>query len=308
MKTTSTKLLKQLTENLWLQYLRRVPYAHSYSEMVESKGGRVVHDHIAFRTLNTHTGEQPSGIKAIGHILEMLNYRKAGKYKFPKMQVTAVHYEHPDPLLPRIFVSQLEVEDLPEWARNIINQKVFETPYLISDQAIELLNVIEDQGKINEEAAEILVEELTGYFRRPWKLPQRDDLLQINDLSQYAAWVLLHGNSVNHFAASINLQNVPEWPDLETTCMALAAARIPMKEEIEGEKGSILRQSATQAVKEIMRLKSGEGTIVDTEWTYAYYEFTERGYVINDSGESLFSGFLTDQATHLFKMTETRDN
>ncbi len=308
MKTTTTKLLKQLTENLWLQYLHRVPYARRYSEMVEAKGGRIVHDHIAFRTLNTQTGEQPSGIQAIGHLLEMLNYKKTGKYKFPRMQVSAVHYEHPDPLLPRIFVSQLEVDELPDWARNIIIQRVFETPYLISDQAIELLNVIEDRGNIPAEAAEILVEELTGYFRRPWKLPVREDLLQINDLSQYAAWVLLHGNSVNHFAASINLQNVPDWPDLETTCKALAASNIPMKEEIEGERGSILRQSATQAVKEIIRLKNSDGVIVDTEWTYAYYEFTERGYVISDSGENLFSGFLTDQATHLFKMTETREN
>lgn len=308
MKTTSVKLMKGLVENLWQQYLRRVPYARTYDDLVARQGGRTVHDHIAFRTLNTPTGEQPSGVRALGHLLENLNYQKAGKYKFPKMMATAVHYEHPDPLLPKIFVSQLEVEELPAWAQLIIKNCVAETPYLLSDQAIEMMNIIGDQGTITNEAAEILTEELTGYFRRPWRLPFRDEFLKINDISQYAAWTLLHGNSVNHFAANINLQNVPDWPDLEATCRAMVNASVPMKPEIEGAPGSILRQSATQAVKEIIRFRNETGEVEEMEWTYAYYEFTERGFVISDQGEKLFTGFIADQATHLFKMTETRDN
>lgn len=308
MKTTSIKLMKGLVENLWQQYLRRVSYARTYSDMVTARGGKVVHDHIAFRTFNTNTGEQPSGIRAFGHLLEILNYRKAGKYKFPKMMASAAHYEHPDPLLPKIFVSQLEVAELPEWAQHIIRSSVAETPYLMSDEAIELMNILGDNGSITNEAAEILIEEITGYLRRPWKLPMREDLLKINDISQYAAWTLLHGNSVNHFAAFINLQNVSDWPDIEATCRAMAAAGIPMKDQMEGEKGSILRQSATQAVKEIISFRGENDEIEDMPWTYAYYEFTERGYVISDEGEKLFTGFIADQATHLFKMTETREN
>ena len=308
MKTTSVKLMKGLVENLWQQYLRRVPYARKYSELVNARGGKVVHDHIAFRTLNTNTGEQPAGFRALGHLLEILNYHKAGKYKFPKMMATAVHYEHPDPLLPKIFVSQLEVSELPEWAQQIIHQSVVDTPYLLSEEAIGLMNILNEQGSITNEAAEILIEELTGYFRRPWKVPTRENLLKINDISQYAAWTLLHGNSINHFAAFLNLQSVPEWPDIETTCAALAQAGIPMKPEIEGDEGSILRQSATLAVKEPIRFRGEDKEIVEMEWTYAYYEFTQRGYIISDEGEKMFTGFIPDQATHLFRMTETRDN
>jgi hypothetical protein len=308
MKTSSVKLLKGLIGNLWQQYIHRVPYARIYAEMVESKGGNVVHDHIAFRSFNTSTGEQPDGIQAFGHLLERFNYIKAGKYKFPKMMVTAVHYEHPDPMVPRIFVSQLEVDQLPEWARLIIRQRVGDAHYLISDQAIELLNILGDQGFITNEAAEILLEELTGYFRRPWKMPVKDDLLKINDISQYAAWLLIHGNAVNHFASSVNAQYVPEWPDIEATCRALKDAGIPMKCDIEGEKGSILRQAATHAVKEIVRLRGSGGIMEEIEWTYAYFELAERGYFISSEGEKLYSGFLTDQASQLFRMTETRDN
>lgn len=308
MKTTAAKLVKGLIENLWQQYLRRVPYARVYAELLNAQGGKVVHDHLAFRTLNTHTGEQPSGITAIGHLLEMLNYEKCGKYRFPKMMANAVHYEHPDPLLPKIFVSQLEVEELPEWARQVIQPKVNNTPYLLSDQAIELMNILSGKGTITNEAAEILIEELTGYFRRPWRMPLWEDLLKINDVSQYAAWTLIHGNSVNHFAALINMQRAEAWPDIEVTCQALSDAGVPMKDNIEGEKGSYLRQSSTQAVKERIRIRDESGELTDKDWTYAYYELTERGYVLTDEGEKLYSGFIADQATHLFRMTETREN
>ena len=151
MKTTSVKLVKGLVENLWQQYLRRVPYARTYSDQVAARGGKVVHDHIAFRTFNANTGEQPAGIRAFGHLLEILNYRKAGKYKFPKMMATAVHYEHPDPLLPKIFVSQLEVAELPAWAQMIIHEAVVDTRYLLSDEAIELMGIVNAQGSITSE-------------------------------------------------------------------------------------------------------------------------------------------------------------
>ncbi len=308
MRTSSSKLVKGLIDNLWVQYLQRVPYARKYSELVTAQGGKVVHDHLAFRTLNTPTGEQPSGIAAIAHIFETLHYKRSGKYRFPNIQVNAVHFEHPDPLLPKIFVSQLEVDTMPDWVKQVVRDTVHDAPYLLSEQAIELMNIVGKSGSITQEAADILLEELTGYFRSPWPLPTRDNLLNINDVSQYAAWTLLHGNAVNHFAACINLQQVPDWPDIESTIRNLSNAGIPFKDKVEGDRNTILRQSATPAVKEFYRLKDSDGEFREMEWTYAYYEFTERGYYMSDEGEKLFGGFLADQATQLFRMTETRDN
>jgi len=308
MKTTAGDLKSRLVGNIWNGYLRRVPYARKYKQLVESGGGKLVFDHLAFRTLNTRTGEQPSGITALSHFLKLLGYREAGTYKFKKQKITAVHYENEVVSLPRIFVSQLEVGEFPDWAVRLIQDVVHESPYVISDMAIELMNCIAADGSINEEAAEILLEELTGYFRRPWKMPPKDTMLRINDVSQYAAWVLLHGNSVNHFAASINDQNMPEWPDLESTCVALAAAGIPMKDKIEGDKGSLLRQSATRSVVENHRFPDLQGDFDEMEWTYAYLELTERGYTGQGDLRKLYSGFITGQAAHLFKMTQTRSN
>lgn len=307
MKRTTREIAGLLFEQLWQNYIERVSYAKTYIELVSKKGGRVVNDHIAIRTFNTHTGEQPEGIRAIKHILNYLEYKPAAKYSFPKKMLNAVHFEHPDELFPKIFVSQLEVEQLPEWAQEIIHNHVKDTSYLLSDKSIELLNLMQEHGTLPTEAAEFLVADLVQYFRRPWNIPQKSAVLKLNDISQYAAWVLLHGNSVNHFTAFINYQNVKEWPDLESTCKALADAGVPMKDVIEGEKGSKLQQSSTQAVKEDVKVRTESG-IEEITWTYAYYELAQRGLISENGVEKMFTGFLGEQATHLFDMTQTRDN
>ncbi len=307
MKFTVKEITQQLLDQLWKDYVSRVSYAHKYAELVIEKGGRVVNDHIALRTFNTHTGEQPGGIRAIKHILNFLDYKPVEKYTFRKKKLTAVHFEHPDETFPKIFVSQLEVDQLPEWAQQTIHDAVKDTPYIISDRSLELLSHLQKDGHLPKIAAESLVADLAQYFRRPWSTPRKEDVIKLNDVSQYAAWVLLHGNAVNHFTAYINLQDVKELPDLETTCKALEAAGVPMKESIEGEKGSKLRQSATQAVKIDVDVIGDDGpeTIC---WTYAYYELAERGFIEENGEMKLFSGFLGDQAAHLFDMTRTREN
>lgn len=307
MKTSKSEILQLLLEKLWNKYVVRVPYAKKYADLVIEKGGKIVIDHIAFRTFNSHTGEQPEGIRAIKHILKLFDYQTASKYHFSKKKLNAVHFEHPDKLLPKIFVSQLEVSELPDWAQSIINDTVNNAQYLLSDRSIGLLRALEGNGGLPTEAAEYLIDDLTNYFHRPWKIPNKNDVLKINDISQYGAWVLLHGNSVNHFAAYINYQDVKEWPDLESTCKGLADAGIPMKDEIEGEPGSKLRQSATQSVKEEVKVKVVDG-FEKIIWTYAYLELTERNFINENGTSKLFSGFLGAQATHLFDMTQTHDN
>lgn len=307
MKRTTKEITGLVIDKLWEQYIERVPYAKQYVDLVAQKGGKVVIDHIAFRTFNAHTGEQPEGIRAIRHILNFLDYKQVSKYSFPKKKLKATHFEHPDDSFPKIFVSQLEVNELPEWTQTMINASVNSTLYLLSDKSLELLRVLEGNSTLPVEAADYLVDDLVNYFRRPWNIPLKDDVLKINDVSQYGAWVLLHGNSVNHFAVFINYQDVKEWPDLETTSNALATEGIPMNEKIEGGKGSKLQQTATHAVKEEVKVK-GENGIEQMIWTYAYFELTQRNYIEEGGVKKLFSGFLGEQANHLFDMTQTHDN
>jgi len=154
MKRTRKEITRLLIGKLWEQYLANVPFAKKYADLVIEKGGEVAIDHIAFRTFNAHTGEQPEGIKAIRHILNFLEYKTAAKYNFPKKKLKAVHFEHPDASFPKIFVSQLEVGELPAWAQQMINELIHSTSYLISDKGIEFLGILEEQGQLPSEAAD----------------------------------------------------------------------------------------------------------------------------------------------------------
>jgi hypothetical protein len=307
MKRTSIEITRSLIERLWVQYAQRVPYTSNYIDLLHEKNGNLAIDHVAFRTFNTHTGEQPEGIRAIKHILNFLGYKPVSKYKFPKKRLNSAHFEHPDETLPKIFISQLEVNELPDWAQSMIDETVRNTRYLLSDRSLELLALLGDNEYLPVEAADYLVDDLVQYFRRPWNIPTKDDVLKLNDVSQFGAWVLIHGNAVNHFAVLVNGQGVKQWPDLETTIDALVSAGIPMKEGIEGELGSKLRQTATLASKEEVDVK-GENGFEKIVWTYAYLEFAERGYIDEDGNKKLFSGFLGPQANQLFDLTETHDN
>ncbi|RKD91046.1 DUF1338 domain-containing protein [Mangrovibacterium diazotrophicum] len=305
MKINRNEILTRLLDSLWQKYIQRVSYAKTYAHLVQSKGGRVVNDHIAFRTFNTITGKQPHGIGGIWHILDAFDYKPSGNYTFTEKKLHAVHFQHPEPQFPKIFVSQLEVGELPKWAQDMINKHVKDTPYHLSETAVLDLLEINEKGELEEAAVNNLVRELTAYFSRPWGIPDQMVVEQLNEISQYAAWTLLHGNSVNHFTAFINYQNVADWPDLQTTCEALADSGVPMKTSIEGEKGSKLQQSSTQAVTEMVKVKKPDGAVGEIPWTYAYYELAERGYIDQNGEQILFSGFLGEQATHLFEMTKT---
>jgi hypothetical protein len=303
------QVLTALLGKLWERYKSRVSYAAQYEKMVLQKGGEIHNDHIAFRTFNCDMGDpsegfHPAGITAISRIFEPLGYQRKDRYDFTEKKLTAYHFEHAsNPENPKIFISQLEVDKLPESAANIIKSAVKNTHDPLTSTDLELLFAFGRGEKLDEKSGHMLTESLAGFFSRPWEIPARKDIEEINKTSQYAAWTLLHGNSVNHFTAYINKQNVKDWPDIEATVEALRMAGIPMKKEYEGEKGTKLRQSSTEAVMEKVEVLEDNGTTGKIDWSYAYYELAERGKV--NSKE--FTGFLGEQATNLFEMTKTKE-
>lgn len=298
------ELVEGLFKQLWSQYINRVTHAKSYVDLVNKASGNIVNDHIALRTFKANTGEQPSGIEAMRRIFEPLGYTQKGEYVFIVKKLFAVHFEHPDPIQPKVFVSELQVDELSNEAQEAIARNVSHTKDALSAKAKSLLAELEINKSLNENDAETLVNELVPFFSRCWDAPSRLDVEMLNKETQYAAWTLLHGNSVNHFTAFINHQNVADWPDIEATVKGLADAGVPMKDAIEGEAGSKLRQSSTKAVLEQCDVKEEDGSIGKIEWSYAYYELAERNEIEVDGKMVEFTGFLGEQATHLFEMTK----
>jgi hypothetical protein len=292
------QITQQLWQKLWADYEQRVSYARVYEEMIHEVGGTVVNDHIAFRSLRLNVEGRNLGIAYLESVVKVLGYEVAGEYIFPDQKLYARHYRHPEQEkfdLPKLFISELMVELLPKPIAKMIEKtvrsgKLFDT--------WDLEHWVET-AQINQ---------LQKIFTRPWPAPLKSVVEAVHEVSQYGAWVLLHGYAVNHFTGYINRQHAPQYPDIESTAHALVQRGIPMKATIEGNVGSGLRQTATQAVTEMVPVHDdASGLLTRIPWPYAYYEIAERNVVEVAPGQkSLFEGFLGPQARSLFEMTRKR--
>lgn len=292
----------ELLDGLWEKYRQRVEYVRRYEEVVAGAGATFVNDHIAFRTIAC---QRPwAGIGSVARVFTALGYRAAGCYQFPDKHLSSLHYQHPRPGFPKIFVSELELWDLAPAERKTILRTLRTHREALPDETLAALAVVESQSPA---ARGKLLQVLLRHFHRlPWDLPPKKDVQAINQASQFAAWVLVHGYAVNHFTALVNSHQAAGLRDIEQTIQRLREAGIPMKSEIEGAPGSKLRQSATEAVVINVPVRVA-GRMQKMPWTYAYFELAERGTVTNPATgqQERFEGFLGPQATQLFEMTRT---
>lgn len=304
-----------LWHQLWLDYSHRVPYARIYETTISEAGGTVANDHIAFRSLalsiDTAIGTVNLGIPHLEQVLEGLGYLCMGELAFPTQHLYARHYRHPQQDefdLPKLFISELIVDQLPSAVRSPLETTV--QTGLDIEGLLECQSAIQDLQAMDTQPTDphILVQRLKSLFVRPWMPPLRSHLEQVNAVSQYGAWVLLHGYAVNHFTGYVNRQNTPAYPDIETTAQALRERGVPMKAEIEGTAEVGLRQTATQAVQESVTIRSRpEGPFLQIPWTYAYYEIAQRFAIEPTPGHpQLFQGFLGPNAAQLFDMTRSQ--
>ena len=314
------KIARQLWAQLWEDYRQRVSYARIYEEMIREALGTVANDHIAWRSLRLSVNGVNLGIPYIAEMAEALGYEMAGEYEFRDRHLYARHYRHPEAEtgdLPKLFISELVVEELPAEIAEAIVETVktarFDRPnieqILKTTSETEISSLLSSLFRSNPNntlsSSPLPITASPRHRVHPWQPPKKSILEAINAVSQYGAWVLLHGYAVNHFTGYVNRQNTSQYPDIESTAKGLAARGVPMKEEIEGDAGTGLQQTATQAVVEnVTVLDDRTGEPIQIPWTYAYYEIAQRHLVeVAPGRRELFDGFLGNQARHLFEMT-----
>ncbi|MDA1051782.1 MAG: DUF1338 domain-containing protein [Planctomycetota bacterium] len=289
----------ELFDRLWDRYRRRVAYVATYERIVQDAGARFFNDHIAFRTFANQC--PTTGIASLSRLFEALDYRPAGVYDFPDKHLNAIHYQHTHPEFPKLFVSELKTWELSDGSQREIEDVLDSHRPAVSRETLASLAALNEASPDKSSLLDELVAQVESL---PWDVPPREAVEKLNRESQYAAWVLVHGYNVNHFTSLVNSHGVEALNSLENTIDALAAAGVPMKAEIEGEPGSKLRQSATQAVTiDVAVMDQGRPTTMP--WSYAYFELAERNPVVDSSTGELvrFEGFLGPQATNLFEMT-----
>lgn len=303
-QSTQESFLKQLLERLWLDYRDRVSYVQAYEQVVQKAGASFENDHVAFRTI---AWQRPSmGVDNLSRIFQAAGYAKEGVYEFPDKRLSAIHLRHSNDQFPKIFISEFKAWEMNAEIRDAIGRTVSEHRPHFSDAQLAGLFALNDG---DESLVSVLVDSAAAVFlAMPWDVPERADLIAVSKVSQYAAWVMAHGYRVNHFTALVNSHKSDALSDIEKTVAAMIAAGVPTKETIEGEPGSRLRQTATEAVEVEVEVRDGV-EVTTIPWNYAYFEIAERGEVIDPAtGEPVrFEGFLGPQATHLFDMTARPD-
>ncbi|MEW7291978.1 DUF1338 domain-containing protein [Aquimarina sp. 2304DJ70-9] len=255
---------------LWNQYTTKTPSAEKIKSLLEAEGNTVFNDHIAIRTFN----DPRVHIEVLAQPFIAMGYEPKGEYHFKTKKLFARHFEHKsDPNAPKIFISQLLLEELSAELREIID---------------EILNQVDQDIYEQEDLI------LKG---RVWRTPSIETYNTLLDVSEYAAWMYVNGFCSNHFTIDVNKLNTFE--SLSEVNEFLKAKGYTMNSsggEIKGSSSLLLEQSSILA--DVVEVEFEEGS---KEVTSCYYEFAFR-YPNTDG--NLYSGFIAGSADKIFESTD----
>ncbi len=259
--------LNQLLERMWVDYCDLNPAAHQIHQLFEGEGELVQNDHIALRTFN----HPRLGIGSLARVFEKYGYVDSGEYFFKEKKLYAKHFELPGTELPKIFISELELEKVSPWIRETVEKLIEQIPQNLID---------------SDEFC------LSG---RPW--PMNHQLYQkLAEESEYASWVAAFGFRPNHFTVNVNaLKKYQDLPRLNSMIESHGFALNRSGGVIKGTPAQFLEQSSTMAKEIPVRFDEGSFSIPG-----CYYEFAKRYALPNGK---LYQGFVAQSADKIFEST-----
>ncbi len=261
-----TTQVAQLFNNIWQQYIEVTPSADKIHQLLGS-GNDVINDHVAYRTFNV----AKINLEKLASHLTNIGYTECGQYDFAAKKLTAKHFEHSNTTMPKVFISELRVEEFSPEIQNIIHNLVEQLPESISDQEDFL------------------------YLGRPWQVSSTD-YQTLLATSEYAAWLAAWGYRANHFTVSINhLDNFDCIVAVNDSLKKAGHTLNSTGGEIKGDEAVKLEQSSTLADKAIVEFSDKRMEIPS-----CFYEFAKR-YPQAD-GE-LYTGFVAASADKIFEST-----
>ena len=261
-----TAKVTALFDNIWQQYLTVTPSAKKIHQLL-GNGADVINDHVAYRTFNL---EKVNLDKLAKHLLA-IGYTECGQYDFAAKKLTAKHFEHANNTMPKVFISELRVEEFSLPVQKIIHALVDELPNDISDQTNFL------------------------YSGKSWNISSTDYKTLLAE-SEYAAWLAAWGYRANHFTVSIN--HLENFNSITAVNNSLKQAGYPLNSsggEIKGDEVVKLEQSSILADKAMVEFSD-----ISMEIPSCFYEFAKR-YPLAD-GE-LYTGFVAASADKIFEST-----
>ena len=290
------KDLQQVMDILMDRYSARVPDVMKIvNAMIEngiiSEKDEIQNDHIAFRTL----GVPQLGIQSLEKIFLHYGYTKREPLNFAAKKLNAYWYAPPQDHFPRIFISELRVNELSDDAQRIILSYTDE----VKTDPVDELDL--DNAKA------------VGEFlhRGLWRLPTVEDYQQLLAESEYAAWVIYNRYYLNHY--TISLHHLKEgYNTCEQFNGFLESIGIKLNNsggKIKVSPDGLLRQSST--VAQVIEAPFANGMTLPIAGSYV--EFAERGVLpafahldkAQLKREHFREGFEAGNADKIFESTFT---
>ncbi len=263
--------LEVLIKKLWEDYSSMSKQAESIHKLLIARGEKVINDHIAFRTFNI----PKVGLATIAKIFIGFGYKPNGEYHFKEKKLYARHYEHPDPNNPKIFISELKLEECSADLQKIVKDLVAQVP----DQLTKQWDFC-----------------ACGVPWKPVSYPTYEKLLSE---SEYAGWMSAFGFRANHFTVYFN--PLKTFKDLQEFNEFIKKSGYKLNTsggEIKGSPQEFLEQSSTLAHPVEVKFADCTRTIPG-----CYYEFAQR-YKLPDG--KIFTGFVAQSADKIFESTDNR--
>ncbi len=261
--------LTEFFAQLWADYTTLTPQAAKIHALFCDDTYTPRNDHVAFRTFN----HSPINLLALEVHLLRMGYRRHESYQFEEKKLDAWSYTHVNGQAPRVFLSQLQVENLSDKAQRIIHSLT------------------------SQIAPETVGEPEIFWAGRLWQTPSWEQYNCLLNESEYAAWLSVFGLRANHFTIAVN--HLPEQPSLETVVERLKSQGYALNTsggEIKGSPEELLQQASTLAEVRPIEFADGDIHPIPT----CYYEFALR---YPEPSGKLYDGFVAASADRIFEST-----
>lgn len=258
----------QVFEKIWEDYLTQNPGVKDVYNLFISNGESVINDHIAFRTFN----DPRVNIDVMSKAFIDMGFEFKESYDFDEKHLKAQHFELNSDKIPRIFISELKLEEMSPYVQDMAKSIIDKIPHKILNDPLVFLS------------------------GRTWGNPSFEVYEKLREESEYAAWVYVYGFRANHFTVSINA--LEKYNTIQKVNKFLTDNGFELNTvggTIKGSPEVLLEQSSTIAGK--LPIEFMEGT---KEVPSCFYEFARR---YPDKDGKLFSGFIAKNANKIFEST-----
>jgi len=264
-------VIHQLFDNIWQDYISLNPNVAKIHKELQALEGTIINDHIALRGFS----KPGFGISRLAQPFIDLGYKKAGDYNFPQKKLIAIHLDPPAAGLPKVFISELKLEECSQDVQDIIHS--------ITAQV---------EASAFEDASFL-------YKGKQWGPISYQVYQKLLDESEYAAWMYAFGFRANHFTVNVNqLSNFDSVDAINTWLKDKGYTLNVSGGEVKGGAEDKLAQSSTMADKVAIEFVEGIRHLPS-----CFYEFAYRYPLAN--GE-LFGGFVPDSANKIFESTNAQ--